>query len=415
MMLLRAFAWLGLLVCVATTVATTVATPLISQEPPHPVKNAASGVMLSAEGLPADPREIDFKSLPRLRAQHVIVSDVREVREVRAANDSTAQVDKQRGGVNQHNYLSRFGDQFFLMWSDGPGVEDRVGQRVKYATSADGLNWQIKGYITPEPPGSGPGSKFYGTRSNAGFRYIARGFWLRDGQLLALASLDEASGFFGPSLALYAFRWDESSNSWTEFGLVAKDAINNFPPRAIRDGQWLMSRRKHNYKQAGVEFLIGGVKALDDWQSFPVFGSNSELKAEEPEWWELPDGNLVAVFRDNSRSGFLFRSFSTDGGRTWTKPVKTNFPDATSKMCGLRLLDGRYVLVSNANPKRRDPLTLAISPDGIVFDKLYYLVGERHVDYPHVIEHDGSLLIAFSGGKQTVEVLRISHQELNSK
>ncbi len=84
MMLLRAFAWLGLLVCVATTVATTVATPLISQEPPHPVKNAASGVMLSVEGLPADPREIDFKSLPRLRAQHVIVSDVREVREVRA-------------------------------------------------------------------------------------------------------------------------------------------------------------------------------------------------------------------------------------------------------------------------------------------------------------------------------------------
>ena len=174
-----------------------------------------------------------------------------------------------------------------------------------------------------------------------------------------------------------------------------------------------MSRRKHNYKQAGVEFLIGGVKALDDWQSFPVFGSNSELKAEEPEWWELADGNLVAVFRDNSHSGFLFRSYSTDSGRTWTKPIKTNFPDATSKVCGLRLHDGRYVLVSNANPKRRDPLTLAISADGIVFNQLFYLVGERHVDYPHVIEHDNSLLVAFSGGKQTVEVLRISLQELS--
>lgn len=398
-MAVRVFVYLGLLIWSADA--------LVSQEPPHPVKNPASGLMLSGDWLPADPHAIDFARLPRLRSQHVVVSDVR------APGQSEVQVDKQRGGVNQHNYLLRFGDQFFLMWSDGPGVEDRVGQRVKYATSSDGLKWQVKGFITPEPPGSGLSSKFYGTRSSTGFRYIARGFWVRDGQLLALASLDEAAGFFGPSLALHAFRWEESSGSWTDNGLVAQDAINNFPPRPLRDGQWLMSRRKHNYKQAGVEFLIGGVKALDDWQSFPVFGSNSELKAEEPEWWELPDGNLVAVFRDNSHSGFLFRSYSTDSGRTWTKPIKTNFPDATSKVCGLRLHDGRYVLVSNSNPKRRDPLTLAISSDGIVFNQLFYLVGDRHVDYPHVIEHDNSLFVAFSGGKQTVEVLRISLQELS--
>ncbi len=124
---------------------------------------------------------------------------------------------------------------------------------------------------------------------------------------------------------MHAFRWDESSNSWTEFGLVAKDAINNFPPRAIRDGQWLMSRRKHNYKQAGVEFLIGGCEGFGRLAIVSGLRKHSELKAEEPEWWELPDGNLVAVFRDNSRSGFLFRSFSTDGGRTWTKPVKQTF------------------------------------------------------------------------------------------
>ncbi len=277
---------------------------LVSQEPPHPVKNPASTIMLSGDGLPSDSHAIDFARLPRLRAEHVVVSDVR------AADKATTQVDKQRGGVNQHNYLLRFGDQFFLMWSDGPGVEDRVGQRVKYATSPDGLTWQVKGFITPEPPGSGPGSKFYGTRSTSGFRYIARGFWVRDGQLLALASLDEAGGFFGPSLALHAFRWDESSNAWTDSGVVAKDAINNFPPRPLRDGQWLMSRRKHNYKEAGVEFLIGGVKALDDWQSVPVFGSNSELKAEEPSggscpmaiWWQC---FVIIVAADSCFAAFL--------------------------------------------------------------------------------------------------------------
>jgi hypothetical protein len=70
------------------------------------------------------------------------------------------------------------------------------------------------------------------------------------------------------------------------------------------------------------------------------------------------------------------------------------------------------VLVSNSNPKKRDPLTLAISDDGIVFNKLFYLVGGRWVDYPHVIEHEGNLFIAFAGGKQTIEVLRVKLNEV---
>jgi hypothetical protein len=105
----------------------------------------------------------------------------------------------------------------------------------------------------------------------------------------------------------------------------------------LRTGDWMMSRRKHDYKTSGVHFLVGGVKSLSDWQSFPVLGSASELKAEEPDWWILPDNTLAAVFRDNRRSGFLYRAFSTDDGRTWSTPVKTNFPDATSKISGLRL------------------------------------------------------------------------------
>lgn len=377
--------------------------PLVASEENQPQgpKDPASPLMLAGPGIPADTHRIDFERLPRLKSEHVIVSDVR------APGSSPQKPDKSAGGVNQHNYLTHHDGQFWIMWSDGPGVEDRVGQRVNYATSRDGLHWSDPKELTGHPPGSGPGSPLYGTRSDQGRRYIARGFWERDGVLLALVALDEAAGFFGPGLELRAFRFDPNSGSWNDTGLVAKNAINNFPPRKIRTGEWLMSRRRHDYKTTGVDFLTGGVKAIDDWRAFPVLGTAAELKAEEPEWWELPDGSLSAVFRDNARSGYLFRSFSTDDGRTWTKPVRTNFPDATSKVCGLRLSDGRYVLVSNSNPKKRDPLTIAVSDDGLVFSKLFYLAGGRHVDYPHVIEHDGSLLIAFSGGKQTVEVEKV--------
>jgi hypothetical protein len=41
-----------------------------------------------------------------------------------------------------------------------------------------------------------------------------------------------------------------------------------------------------------------------------------------------------------------------------------------------------------------------------------WLVGGRHVDYPHVIEHGDSLWIAFATAKQTVEVLQVRIADL---
>lgn len=367
----------------------------LSAAPPHPATNPASPLMLAGDWLPTDPHRLDFDSLPRLASEHVVVSDVREQK-----------------GVNQHNYLTHHDGLFRIMWSDGPGIEDQVGQRVKFATSTDGLRWSTPQFLTPAPPGSGTDSPHYGTRTAKGFRYIARGFWKREGELLALVSLDEAAGFFGKSLELRAFRL-KADDSWEDAGVVFKDAINNFPPLQLHTGDWMMSRRAHDYKTTGVHFLIGGGGSLDQWTSFPVHGSSSTLKAEEPDWWILPDHPLVAVFRDNGGSGFLHRAFSTDDGHTWSPPVKTNFPDATSKISGLRLSDGRYVLVSNPRPKKRDPLTLSVSDDGLVFTKMFYLVGGRHVDYPHLIEQDGALYIAFAGGKQSVEVMKVKLAELS--
>lgn len=382
---------------------TTPARPLAY---PHPVKNPESPLALAGEWVPEDSHRIDFDNLPRLPSKHAVISDVR------ADKNPRSTLDHKSGGVNQHNYLTHHGGKFWAMWSDGPGIEDRVGQRVKFATSTDGLTWSEPKFLTPEPPESGKGSKYYGTRTPLGFRYIARGFWKREGELIALAALDEAAGFFGKSLELRAFRLNADHDSWSDAGVVFKDAINNFPPVKLRTGEWMMSRRTHDYRKTGVHFLVGGVKGIDQWESFPVLGSNAKLAAEEPEWWVLPDRNLAALFRDNNGSRFLYRSFSTNDGRTWSKPIKTNFPDATSKINGLRLSDGRYVLVSNANPKKRDPLVLSVSNDGIVFNVMFYLVGGRWVDYPHVLEHDGHLYIAFAGGKQTVEVLRVRIADL---
>ena len=57
-----------------------------------------------------------------------------------------------------------------------------------------------------------------------------------------------------------------------------------------------------------------------------MLGSNEELFAEEPLWWTLPDDTLMALFRDNRHSGFLYRSFSSDNGRNWNKPIQDQLP-----------------------------------------------------------------------------------------
>lgn len=354
-------------------------------------------VMLKGDWVPAHPHDIDFDHLPRVPSQHVVVSDVRKEK-----------------GVHQHNYLAFHEGQFWIMWSNGPGIEDQAGQRVSYATSPDGLTWSEPKFLSPVPPHSGKDSKVYGTRSPDGFRWIARGFWQRDGELYALASLDQSAGFFGPALELHAFRWDNQAQAWGDSQIIQDNAINNFPPKKIPSGQWMISRRMHDYKKSGVQFLVGGVEAIDQWDSVPVFKSDAELAAEEPYWWVLPDNQrMVALFRDNHKSGYLYRSFSEDQGKSWSPPHRTDFPDARSKFSGVRLEDGRYVLVSNPHPKRRDPLAISISDDGVVFTKMGYLIGGRHVDYPHVIQHGSDLLVAFAGGKQTVEVLKIKLEDLN--
>ena len=367
---------------------------------PHPAKNPGSRIMLKGSWVPADPHQIDFAKLPRIPVQHIVVSDVRAQK-----------------GVNQHNYLIHHDGRFWVMWSDGPQVEDMVGQVVKYSTSADGINWDPARFLTAYPPKSGPDSPHYHTRKKEGLRYISRGFWLRNGELLALVSLDEAAEFFGESLELRAFRWNKPAKKWEDAGVVQKNAINNFPPQKLPTGEWAMTRRTHDYQTSGVQFLIGGVDAIDKWISVPVVkgaGGDVTLKAEEPIWWKLPDGNLLALFRDNNRSQYLFRAFSTDSGRTWSTPVQSDFPDARSKVHGIRLSDGRYALVSNSNHATRDPLTIALSDDGVIFDRLFYLVGGRRVDYPHMMEHEGFLYIAHNSGKQSVEIERVRIADLNA-
>lgn len=361
-----------------------------------PKQRTENPPMLAGNWLPDDPHQIDYDKLPRVTAEHVIISDVRDHAGTR---------------VHQHAYLAHYDGRFWAMWSDGPGGpktgaspeqhrnivpgHDLQGTRNSFATSRDGLNWTQPADLTGPP-------------RIKDFGWIARGLWKRDGELLALASHFNAPGYAGPGLSLEAFRWD--GVKWVAHGTVRDDSMNNFPPKRLPSGEWMMTRRDHRRQ---VSVMIGGAKAFNDWRIKPLAAYDGNGRPEEPYWYILPDGKTIAgLIRDNGGSKFLLRTFSRDNGETWSEMHRTNFPDATSKFFVHQTSRGYYVMVSNSNPRKRDPLTIAISQDGLVFTELFWLIGGRHIDYPHIIEHEGHLLIAFSGAKQTMEVMKVSLDEL---
>lgn len=372
---------------------------------PQAAAAASLPPMLRLAGAGEDPAAIDFTALDVLPGEHAVVT----------SGDAEWQ-------FRLHNYLVRWGDRYWCMWSHGPVIEDHPRQHVRCATSADGLVWSAAQPIMEPSP-------------REGFRYIARGFWVREGRLLALASHDEAFDergrvrFFGPSLELRAWEWDDATGVWRPLGRIAGDAINNFPPRRMPGGEWGMLCRDHRRR---VSLLIGGVEGPWSWTRIAIadYGVGGSFRPEEPDWWPLSDGRLLAVFRDNAGSRRLFRSVSSDGGHSWSAPEPTNFPDATSKFFCLATSRGFHVLVSNANPAGRRPLCVATSSDGVTFTRLGRLpFPERHagvdnggvpspdgaadtLQYPHAIEHDGRLLVACSRNKQRIEVVRISLDDL---
>jgi hypothetical protein len=355
-----------------------------------PARAAELPPLLNLPGTSGDVAKIDFARLPVLKGEHAVVCPYEAAWQFQL-----------------HNYLLHHEGKFWCMWSAGPVVEDVPTQHVRYATSADGLSWSAPRSLTGPPA--------------EGRAYIARGFWVRDGELLALAASYRGKGAFGvdKDLKLVAFRWDKARDAWTEQAVVFENAINNFAPQQLPTGEWMMTRRDARFN---VSMLIGGVKSLTDWQVVPVVDRLAEVRTskfspDEPVWWALADGTLMSAIRDNGGSQRLFRSVSTDNGRTWSAPEMSNYPNATSKLFTLQTSRGFRVLVSNANPAvGRRELHLAVSEDGRQFTRLARLdipsPRATTFQYPHVIEHDGSLLIAFSNKKNVTEVLKVPLAEV---
>ena len=385
----------------------------------NPDAAAAPLPILHLPGAGTDPEDIDYAQLPTLSGSHAIINPVSLGPEA----DPPDKVDMEDLRLNLHNYLIHHAGRYWCIWSDGPRVEDWPTQEIRYSTSDDGLTWRPAKSVTGTP--------------KAPVAFIARGLWLRDGELLVLGARFRGKGAFGAQeqkqLELVAYGYDQTNDRWRYKDRLYENAINNFPPQRLPSGDWILTRRDARFN---VSMLIGGRKSIDDWQSFPVVASDEVVgfRPDEPIFWPLPSGDLYALFRDNGGSRRLYQSLSSDQGRTWDRPRITNFPNASSKVFSLKTSRGYRVLVLNANPDvGRRELHLSVSHDGKTFYRLARLQipsppalsqetarvtkklseGIASLQYPHVIEHDERLWIALSRGKVQTEVFSVSLDQID--
>lgn len=321
-----------------------------------------------------------------------------------------------------HPNLVVFQNQLHAMWSNGLVGEDENGQRILHSSSADGVTWTTPVVLAEDPDGpSGP------------FACVAAGFHVAGETLVAYNTAIMAGDPLHPNNALYA-RTSIDAKNW---GLPQRLPEGFFieSPRTLPSGRLLITgqfadgqpRLMYTDSPDGVtSWKDGAIPHIDSFRDGRDEGGNRTYA--EPNWFRRPDGSVVMLFRTRSAINQLWASVSKDNGASWSQAVPTNFLDSTARFSAGNLPNGTAFVINNPgakrNPRIRNPLTLALSSDGITFDRGFIIRGGptsmrfegiHKLDgwqYPSAVTWQGYLYIVYSINKEDVGVTRVALEKL---
>lgn len=146
----------------------------------------------------------------------------------------------------------------------------------------------------------------------------------------------------------------------------------------------------------------------------PASAGPTQIDAIQPSILIHPGGRLQAVGR--SRSGRIFETWSSDGGRTWTPLSLIALPNPSAGTDAVTLRDGRHLIVYNHTAQGRSPLNVAVSRDGKVWEAALVLESEPgEYSYPAVIQAaDGKIHITYTWKRQRITHVEVDPAQLKS-
>jgi predicted neuraminidase len=103
--------------------------------------------------------------------------------------------------------------------------------------------------------------------------------------------------------------------------------------------------------------------------------------------------------------GYVVKTESRDGGKTWSAGVETEFPNPNASVELIKLRSGNLLFIYNHSMNDRTPLRAVLSEDGGKTwpRKLDLATGRGDFAYPTAIQlRDGRILVTFTSEERTV-------------
>ena len=172
-------------------------------------------------------------------------------------------------------------------------------------------------------------------------------------------------------------------------------------PVVLKSGRWLLPLYSDTFSAGLMAITDDAGKTWTASQPLAGFGSI------QPTLFEKKDGTVAAYMRENGPHGKVRVCESADGGLTWGSVGESSLVNPGSGLDGVKLADGRWLLVHNDLPKGRHRLAVSLSDDeGQTWKWTRYLADDTsgRFHYPACVQaKDGTVHVTYStflpGGK----------------
>jgi predicted neuraminidase len=204
-------------------------------------------------------------------------------------------------------------------------------------------------------------------------------------------------------------------NSLVEGDIGGRGPVKNKPIR-LHDGTILApaSIEEHSW-DAFVDISYDQGQTWRQSELVPVPRNSFTGKGViQPTLWESDYGKVHMLLR--SSEGYIFRSDSEDGGKTWSLAYPTKLPNNNSGIDLAKLPDGRIVLAYNPvgqNWGPRTPLILSISEDnGLTWQNICVLENEEgEYSYPSIIADGKEILLVYTWRRERIAFWRAAFND----
>ena len=154
------------------------------------------------------------------------------------------------------------------------------------------------------------------------------------------------------------------------------------------------------------------------WQVVGPINDGIEFNAIQPSILTYSDGTMQIVCR--TQEGSVGQSWSSDGGKTWSKMKATSLPNPNAGTDAVTLKDGRQLIVYNHTtrkgnfPNGRNMLNVAISKDGIQWRPIVTLERDKgEYSYPAVIQSsNGEVHITYTYLRKAIKHVTLDISQL---